>query len=268
MAAVIQMKYSLLVPDVQEVAADMEAKYADGLVINAERINNRRKYKIPDDGAYISKLAGPSNRGWTPMVDADFKARNGRNATEIKTIHSKNAQDSFNKWNNNLDLAFKEEDGIKAKRFVDMVVNKKGNWSEEVGKKTLRLTGDKVRGRGVSAINAHLLVGYDVAMDWLRQGDLWQGGEPYNIAIDGLEGSLKAGITQLVTRAGLTIIALSFNADVIERQNTNIMNFLNGMRDPLRCDEFDITTGATDTYCVFELTEGLFELHTQIVLTA
>jgi hypothetical protein len=263
----IQMKYSLLVPDYQEVAPDMEAKFADGLVINATRMNDRRKFKIPDDGTYISKLAGPSNRGFSPMVKDDFVSRKGRNATEIKTVHGKNAQDSFNKWNDALDLSFKDEDGIKAKRFVDMVLNKKGNWSAAAGKKTLRLTGDKIRGRGVSAINAHLLVGYALALDWFRAGDIWGSGAPYNIAQAGLEGSLKAGITQLVTRAGLTIIASGFNAATITRQNTNIMNLLNSLRDSAKCDEFKLTTGATDTYCVFKLTEALFELHVQVVLT-
>jgi len=268
MAKVLKMKYSLLVPDYQEVAADQEAKYADGLIINATRINERRKYKIPDDGTYIAKVAGPSNRGFSPMVKDDFVSRKGRNATEIKTIQGKNAEDSFNKWNNNIDLAFAEVDGVKAKRFAENVVNKKGNWSEEVGKKTLRLTGDKIRGRGVAAINAHLLVGYAVAMDWLRQGDLWLGGAPYDIAKDGLEGSLKAAVMQMVTRAGLTILASGFDADTITRQNTNILNLLNSLRDAAKCDEFKLTTGADDTYCLFKLTGALFELHTQIVLTA
>jgi len=263
----LKMKYSLLVPDYQEVAADMEAKYADGLVLNATRINDRRKHKIGHDGEYIAKVAGPSNRGFSPFVNPAFKARNGRNATEIKTIHGKNAEDSFSKWNDALDLAFAEVDGVKAKRFTENVVNKKGIWSAEVGKKTLRLTGDKIRGRGVGAINAHLLVGYAVAMGWLREGDLWLGGEPYNIATDGLEGSLKAGIMQLVTRAGLTILASGFDAATITLQNTNIRNFLNGLRDPAKCDEFKLTTGPTDTYCLFKLTGALFELHTQIGLT-
>ena len=261
------MKYWLLVPDYQEVAADMEAKRVDGMVINATRMNDRRKYKVPDDGTYILKMAGPANLGYSPMIKDGFVARNGRNATEITTAHGKNAQDSFKKWNDSLDLMFKEEDGIKAKRFVDMVTNKKGNWSDEVGKKTLRLTGDKIRGLGVSAINAHLLVGYSHAMGWLRPGDIWGGGSPTNITVPGLEGSLKAGVTQLVTRAGLTIIHSGFNADTITRQNTNLRNLLNGMRDAATVDQFVLTTGAEDNHCVFALEGALFWLKVQVGLT-
>jgi len=264
----LKMKYSLLVPDYQQVAADMEAKYADGLVINATRINERRKAKIGDDGTYIAKMAGPSNIGYTPMIKDDFVSRKGRNATEIGTAHGKNAQDSFNKWNDNLELQFAEVDGIKAKRFVDNVVNKKSNWSDETGKKLLRLTGDKIRGRGVSAINAALLVGYNAALDWFRAGDVWEGGAPYNIAVAGLEGSLKMGINQQVIRAGLTIFQSGFNADTITRKNTDMMNFLNGMRDTAKCDEFKLTTGDTDTYCRFVLNGALFQLEVQVGLTA
>ncbi|MBI4712743.1 MAG: hypothetical protein HY762_05515 [Planctomycetes bacterium] len=263
----LKMKYMLLIPDYQEVAGDMEAKYADGLVINATRINDRRKAKIGNDGTYIAKLAGPSNIGYKPMIKDTFVARNGRNATEITTAHGKNVQDSFNKWNNNLDLAFAEIGGIKAKKFTENVVNKKGNWSEETGKKLLRMTGDKIRGRGVSAINAALLVGYNLAMDWFRAGDIWQGGAPYNIARTGLEGSLKMGINQQATKAGLTIVQSGFDAATITRQNTNLMNFLNGMRDPARCDGFALTTGTEDTYCLFALDGALFQLKVQIGLT-
>ncbi|MFH1226681.1 MAG: hypothetical protein V1701_02105 [Planctomycetota bacterium] len=263
----LKMKYTLLIPDFQEVAADMEAKYADGLVINATRINDRRKAKIGNDGTYIAKLAGPSNMGYSPMIKDTFVARNGRNATELTTAHGKNIQDSFKRWNDNLDSAFAEVGGIKAKKFTENVLNKKGNWSEKAGKKTLRLTGDKIRGRGVSAINAALLVGYNVAMDWFRAGDVWQGGAPYNIAQAGLEGSLKMGINQQAIRAGLTIFQSGFDAATIARQNTNLMNFLNGMRDPAKCDTFALTTGVDDTYCVFVLNGALFQLEVQIGIT-
>ena len=261
------MKYMLLTPDAQEVSGDMEDKFADGLVINATRINDRRKAKINNDGTYIARLAGPSNIGYTPMIKDTFVARNGRNATEVTTAQGKNIQDSFARYNDNLDSAFSEVGGVKAKRFVENVLNKKSNWSEQAGKKTLRMTGDKIRGRGVSAINAALLVGYNVAMGWFREGDIWEGGAPYDIAVAGLEGTLKMGINQLTNKAGLTIIQSGFNADTVTRQNTNIVNFLNGMRDPAQCDAFVLTKGATDTYCLFALNGALFQLEVQVGLT-
>ena len=103
-----------------------------------------------------------------------------------------------------------------------------------------------------------------LAQGWIREGDVWGGGKPTNIALPGLEGSLKAGITQLVTRAGLTIIQSGFNATTITRQNTNLKNLLNGMRDAVTVDQFVLTTGTEDNYCVFVLEGALFWLKVQV----
>lgn len=268
MAAVVKMKVNLVVPESAEVSGDMGQKWADSLTVNAARINDRRKFKIPDDGTFISKVAVPSSQGFQGMVADNFVSRRGRNATEIKGAHAKNAQESFAKWNNNLDLAFATRDGIVAKGFVENVANKAGNWESAAGKKTLRMTGDKIRGRGVAPILAELLVGYQLAQTWLREGDAWLAGTPYKICLNGMEGALKAGLVQLITRVGLTIVQNNYDVDVMEDQNKHLENFLNAIADPTKCNTFAETTEATDTYALFVLDGNILYLKTQIVLGA
>jgi hypothetical protein len=266
MAAVLKVKFDLVVPDSVEVAPDMETKYGNSLVANASIVNDRRKASLPDEGTYITKLAQPSADGFSPMVDSAFVSRRGRSATEITNAQRKNAAESFQKYNDNLDLAFATVDGVVAKRFVDAVNTRKGNWSIEAARRSLRLTGDKVRGRGVAPIAANLLTGYAIAQSWLRAGDTWGGGVPYNVAQDGLEGSLRMALNSLLVRAGLTIISSEFNATILLAQNTNIENFLNGVEDLAKANAFVQTEAAGDTYCKFKLDGNTFKLVTQVNL--
>lgn len=266
MAGVIKMACTLVVPEFREAAGDMETKFANGLINNAAIINDRRIAKVGSDGAYISKVAGPSNAGWVGMVNPAFVAKNGRDATAIAAAHQQNGAGSFAKWNRGLDLAFATRDGVVAKDFVQKVSDKKENWTEAAGKKTLRFTGDKVRGLGVSSIIPALMIGYQPAIGWLQPADSWQAGLPYKICPDGLEGTLKAALTQMITRTGMTIVQSNFLVATITAQNTLLQSLLVGMSDGAKVDPFLLTTGATDTYCLWTMNGTSLTLKTQLVL--
>jgi hypothetical protein len=266
MPGVVKMAWELIVPESTEPAADMQEKFANGLVVNASLINDRRIAAVGSDGAFNDKVAAPSNLKWAPMVDSAFVSRAGRSAQEIKNAQGLNLQEAFQKWSDNLDLAFATVDGVVAKGFVTNVQNKKGNWSIEAGRRTLRMTGDRVRGRGVSAIASALFVGDSIAASWLRPGDTWLAGLPYDISLTGLKGTLKAGLTQLLTRAGLTIIMSGYNTTIMTNQNAFLIAALTALADPAKCDPFIATEGATDTYCKFKKVGPIFSLKCQTVL--
>jgi len=265
---VLKMGCSLLIPDVMDVSGDMSEKWVNSLTVHAPTINARRVAKIGDAGTYAQKVSGPSNAGFSPMVDAAFISRKGRSATDIVSAHAANGAASFDKWNANLDLAFADVGGVRASRFVDNVANKSANIEAALSSKTLRLTGDKIRGRGAAAIIANLLVGYAPAQAWLREGDVWNGGVPYNIVKAGMESALKAALTQRIIQSGLSIIMSKYDAAAILAQNTLIADLLEAMSDDTLTDDFVAVPAGGSSSVVFAVTNSVLTLETVITLTA
>ncbi len=146
MVDIVTMDIEITVPVTVEPSGDMPDKWANGLTSNATRINDRRIQKIPDSGTFNSKVAGPSSVSFAPMVDSAFVSKKGRTAANVTRAQYKNLADGFDKWNDKLALAFATVDGVVAKRFVDQVNNSKNNWASAVASKTLRATGDRIRG--------------------------------------------------------------------------------------------------------------------------
>ena len=259
---------TLRIPQVVEAAPDMLTKRTNSLINNATIINNRRIAAVGSSGEYNTKVALPSTRGFVPMLNAAFVSRKGRDKTEISQAHAHNMGSSFEKWQRKLDLAFAEVNGVPAKKYVEQVTNTARNWSEKVATRTLRMTGDKIRGRGVSPIAAGYLIGLSQAASWIREGDSNPLGNPINIIKEGLTGQARSALISMFTRAGIAIIESNFSEDTFERQNTFIVTLLNSLYDDTVCDEFDITTGASDTYCLFQSVDGIFQLKILLQLTS
>jgi hypothetical protein len=270
MAYTISAEWKLFVPGVQEAAADMPVKWNNGLANNAVAINDRRKASIPDDGTFNVKVAIPSNLGFSPMIDAAFVSKSERTASMIAQAHLDNLKKAFGKWSDSLDYAFETVAGVECKRFKDAVSAKQGNWAIAVADKTLRMTGDKVRGRGVAPIAAYLLVADARVMGMLRPSDIWIAGAPTNIARDGERPSFKTAIQQALIQTGIAIIASGFDATMITAQNTILETLLNGLEDIVKCDPFDNTPVAPDKpHClwVHDPATGQFYLHGETGLT-
>ena len=267
MPFVLKMDLELVVPASVEPAGDMPEKWASGLTTNAERMNNSRTEKIGSDGDYITNLSTPSSQGFGPMVNAGFVSRSGRNARLIRLYHGKNAAMGFNKYNQSLDKVFATVDGIVDKEFKERVNNAKSLWAEKAAVKTLRLTGDKIRGRGVAPLAGYLLTGYQLAEGWSRPGDKID--HSYNITKAGLEPALKAALTQRLVAAGLGIDASNYHSDVMTEQNQLTADILNSFRDPAKCDVFQAAIQADKNFCsfVYKTDDGLFYLHCRVGLT-
>lgn len=258
---------NLLIPEFQEVSNDMGAKWQNGLTVNAALMNDRRKAKIGNDGDYGTKVAAPSTAGFVPMIDSGFISRKGRSATDIGTVHAKNAAGAFQKWNDGLDLAFATEDGVVAKAFVRNVQNKSGNLERAIGAKTLRFTGDKIRGRGPAPTIAEWLLGYNPAIGWLRPGDTLTAGSPYKIVAAGLESAFKAALVQQLIKNGMAIVNADYNATIMTAKNTELAAFLSAIHDATLCDDFVAVPAADKSSCIFVRSAGVLTLNTVIHLT-
>ena len=86
----------LYVPPTWEVAGDMPDRWAEGLKNNAERINDRRQAKIPDDGTFITRMANPAAKGYALYVPDTYVSKRGRSAGGIRGSHAGNIGTAFN----------------------------------------------------------------------------------------------------------------------------------------------------------------------------
>ena len=263
-ALTVALSLKLLVPEFQEVSNDMGQKWVNGLTGNASIMNDRRKAKVPDDGAYGEKVAAPSNAGFKPMIDSGFVSRSGRTATDIGTVHAKNGAAAFQKWNDGLDLAFATVDGVVAKRFVDSVSNKPANLERAIGAKTLRFTGDKIRGRGPAASLVEWLLGYAPAAGWLRTGDTLVAGAPYKIVDDGMESAFKAALAQQLVKTGMAISNADYNSTIMTEKNTELTALLAAMSDPTLAATFAVVPAGDKSSCIYVRTAGVLTLETVI----
>ena len=261
-----KFELKLYVPPNWEVAADMVERWATNLKNAATHMNDRRQAKIPDDGTFVLKLATPANQGFSPFVDSGFMSKSDRPADAIKATHAKNINTAFNRWNDKINEAFATKNGVVAKDFKDRVDNAKDRWALQAGDKVLRLTGDKIRGRGVAPIAAFYLVGDKRAKAWIREGDTG-GDEPYDITRDGERGALKTAIQQKLIHGGQMILNSKFDGSVITSQNTVNTAILNGFRDPAKCEEFVLVPVLDKSFCVWVKQDAYFYLWMQVGLT-
>jgi hypothetical protein len=257
-----KFEIKLYVPENVEVAGDMPDRWANGLKNAAQVMNDRRQEKIPDDGTFIKVMAERSSLNWRPMIDPAFTSKSDRTSKDITDHQATNLETSFNRWNDKINAAF-ANDAVDFKKQVDA---SKDRWALRVGEKTLRLTGDKIRGRGVAPIAAFYLVGDERAKAWLREGDVGAG-DPYDIARTGERVALKAAIQQRFIQGGLTIITSKYNATTILNQNTVNTALLNGLRDGAKCDPFVTTPAPDKCWCVWALDDTFLYLHIQVGLT-
>jgi hypothetical protein len=266
MAFAIKLHGKIFVPDTQEAAGDMPIKWNNGMGNNAVTMNDRRKASVPDDGTFNLKVAIPSNQGFTPMIDSAFVSKSERTADMITQAQYDNLKAAFGKWNDSLDYAFETVGGVEAKRFKDAVAAKQGNWAVAVARKTLRFTGDKVRGRGVAPIASYLLVGDGRAMAMLRPSDLWLAGSEYNIALDGQRPAFKAALQGALVQTGIAIVAASFDAAMITLMNDALVVLLNGISDITKADAFVYPIDPVKSFCAWVLdpATGKFYLDLQV----
>ncbi|MBI4712222.1 MAG: hypothetical protein HY762_02800 [Planctomycetes bacterium] len=262
-----KFEVKLYVPATWEVAGDMPDRWAEGLKRAAEVMNDRRQAKLPDDGTFILRMATPANEGYSPYVPSGFMSRSERSAEGIRGTHAANINQSFNRWNDNLNRAFATVDGVVAKEFKAKVDAAKDRWAIRIADKALRFTGDRIRGRSVAPIASFYLVGDKRASGWIREADTADGA-PYNIARDWERTAVKAAIQQKIIQGGVMITNQGYKTAAMDAENAVNTTLLNGLRDTAKCDAFVTTPASDKCFCVWALDgSGLLYLHIQVGLT-
>ncbi|MFA5795452.1 MAG: hypothetical protein WC980_10365 [Candidatus Brocadiia bacterium] len=250
-----------------EVSGHMPDAWANHLGEAGALIKDKIDERIPDEVAFISKMVKPSEDGFRPFVDPTFVSRKERTSDNIRSARRENMTKSFARWKENLGKVFATVDGVVAKLFKEKVQAAKDRWALKIGAGTLRMTGDKIRGRGPAPVATYYLVGDNRAKDWVGPSGT-SDGEPYNIARNGERNALKTAIQQRIIQGGLMVIKSEMDPAQITAQNIINASLLNGLRDPAKCDIFVATAGADKCFCLWEVdTEGRLNLHVQVGIT-
>jgi hypothetical protein len=237
-------------------------QWSERLVAMAQKINERRKSRIPDGERFIQRLAGPAAKAWRALINPDFKSRAGLDATDVTANQGANLQESFRKYEGQLDFLFETVDGVPAKRYIELVQRAKQDYLEGVAKRTLPLTGSKIEGRGLSALAGLWLTNDPITEGELRAADEIIAGGPYKICPDSKKPGLKAMLAQRLTQAGAVIVKSGFNAAVIAKQNQLTCEQVQGFVDPALDLIPFVATG--DSYVNFIYEAGVFYLEIKV----
>jgi 6-pyruvoyl-tetrahydropterin synthase len=261
-----KFELKLYVPATWEPSGDMPLRWRDNLKNAAKYMYDRLMAKIPDDGTFISEMATRASRAYRSLIDPAFVSKSGRTAGDIKDAHAKNLGRKFNQWVTNLTKSFATVDGVDAKSFKEKVDAAINNWANAVADKSIRLTGDKIRGRSVAPIAASFLIGEDRATSWVKQGDTVDGA-PYNITTELEKNAVKVAILQKLVQGGMMVINSEFQESTIDEQNAINAALLTKLRETARCDAFVATPAADKCFCSWEMDGNLLLLHVQVGLT-
>jgi len=220
-----------MVPLTEPASPDMSEKWRDGLTVNAARIKARRERKIRDEGDYQKEIAIPSNEELREIFNPALISRSGRTYADVLAAHQLNIAQGYKKWKDALDEMFATVDGEVAKKFVQQVQARQGNIADELARRALRFTGDKVRGRGVAPIASYWLIGYKKAAGMLRPSDIAEGG-PYRIVRLEMRMAFKAALQQMLIQAGVLIEVGKYQPAVFSAQNDRINHLIQSLIDP------------------------------------
>jgi hypothetical protein len=212
-------------------------------------------------------MAEPATKGYALYVPDTYVSKRGRAAGGIRGSHAENIGNAFNNWNDALNRVFQTVDGIPAKAFKEKVDNAKDRWALRVADKTLRFTGDKIRGRSVAPIASFYLVGDERVSGWLREAD-YADGTPYNITTPRESNAVKAAIQQRLIQGGQLVCNQGMQQDAIDAENEVNASLLTKLRDTTRCDAFVQDPAADKCFCSWQVDgSGLLYLHLQVGLT-
>ena len=138
---------------------------------------------------------------------------------------------SFPKYQQKLNHLFETVDGVMAKRFKERVTLSKGNYASAVQERLIAFTGTKIEGRGPVTIAGMWLTNDLTVLGSLRGGDKIKEGAPILISPPAQRGSFKVSLNQRLIQAGALIAKSGFQADIIEQQNDQTNQLVQGFVD-------------------------------------
>lgn len=213
-----------------DVPEDVNKKWVEMTIANAELGNDRRKRKIKTNVDFEGMVAGVSSQAYEKYINPDFVSKSGLNKQEITIKHHKNLVQSYPKYINKLDYMFATVDGIPAKRYKEIIQNTAQNYGKNVAEKLLAFTGMRSRSDGCAVMAMKWLDGAQIS--GIKEFIGHMSGGPIIIAGDGLRSTFRAGLEQRLIQAGATIFRSDFNPDVVKKQNGITNRYLTSQSDP------------------------------------
>lgn len=210
-----------------EAPARIPAKWADMIKANAERINQGRLAKIPDELAFQNKVSGPAHQGYSSFVNPGFVSRSGESAASIRAKHANKLQKAFRNYRDSLDQMFAEG----AKLFKEMVDNRSVKVGRGMGG-TLGLTGTNLEGLGPAALAIYWLTNDIRIAGFLRSSDVILQGGPILITDVHKRSAFKAALTERLIQAGIDIARRGLTPAVLAEQNGQINSIVQSLVDP------------------------------------
>lgn len=211
------------------VSPRLGEQWEESLRLNAERINKKRKARVPDADRFNERLAETSHKGYGDYVSPDFVSKAGLSKEHILAKHLKNLKTSFRKYQQKLDHTFATVDGESAKRFKERIALTKDNYAAGVQKRLIAFTGTKIEGLGPVTIAGMWLTNDVTVLGNLRGGDQILEGGPLLITTPENRGSFKVAINQRLIQAGALIDKSAFQTDMIEQQNDLTNQLVQGL---------------------------------------
>ncbi|MEK7309260.1 MAG: hypothetical protein AAB038_00395 [Planctomycetota bacterium] len=230
--------------DLQEVPAHMSDEWANTQKNKIATTEYKRTKVIPNEAAYINKMAGPSSEAYAKFVSPTFRSRSGKNRDAIVAAQFQNVSKGYRKYRATLDHLCEIVDGEPAKRYKQRIDIKKHIYSRRMAQSVLPFTGEKTIGKSVCGIVPPWLAGDMKSSGLIRGADKLIGGGPVNVAKTGLETALKAALSSQLLKAGAIIVNSKFNPAVMKQENDAINAVLSGLQDTARYAPFE-TGGAS-----------------------
>jgi hypothetical protein len=236
----------------------MADQWVDGFQINAVRINEKRLQKIPDETRYQTNLVGTAVKKYKNMVNPTFISRSGLTAKDIIDKHSANLQRSYKKYEGKLKRAYETVDGVTAKRFKDAVAASKEHYAKGMAARTLPFTGTRADGLGAAPLVALWLTNDSIVEGVLSGMDKLIAGGPMMLTKPRRGNSFKAAINQRLIQAGATIVKSSYDQAVIDSENDETNDMVDGFVNPaLNLYKFK-TDGESHINYINAETEGFY----------
>ena len=213
-----------------------KAQWQEAMILDAQRINQKRKKKIPDQPRYEQNIAGPSINKWGDFIDPAFVSRSGRTKSNIVAKHARAISDGYHKWAKHLDEAFATVDGVECKKFKDKVTGGADRYAEKA-RIMMGMTGDKVRGYGCNVVITFWLAHDPRVGGMIGPGDKL-GGASVDIIRPGLLVPFKGGMVALLNQGGAMIANSKFSPEIMLYENMRNNDFLSGLQDSVKYEKF------------------------------
>ena len=258
MGKIISYLRSMVLPEAT-VSEWAKKQWPEAMKLNAVRINQKRKYKIPDQPRYGEKIAGASTKTWGQSVPPNYISKKDLTAKDIIAKHARHIEDGYHKWEKNSQRMYETVDGVEAKLFKERIDASAEHYAQRASI-PLRLTGDRVRWCGPAVLIPKWIAGDDYVVGLITATDKMDG-TPINIVSGRRRKVFISALEQLLVQSGVMILNQKYAPEAIDEENQRINETVNGFCDKTRFVEF---TPGGPSHCDFVMDNSLLWIEVQV----